>query len=104
LGEAERYPDDLPYSWLLAKLRQIGLDAYTHNYTLNYPMGLGTVSKPIAQLLDRISDMRISFNIDTNILMLKCHKASTWTCSDSNQTQLTECGYKILLPPCTVGN
>lgn len=47
LGEAERYPDDLPYSWLLAKLRQIGLDAYTHNYTLNYPMGLGTVSKHI---------------------------------------------------------
>ncbi|KAF4522224.1 hypothetical protein B566_EDAN009068 [Ephemera danica] len=42
LVEAERHPDDLPYSWLLAKLRQIGLDAYTHNFTLNYPMGLGT--------------------------------------------------------------
>jgi glycosylphosphatidylinositol transamidase len=44
LSEAERHPDELPYSWLLAKLRQIGLDAYTHNFTLNYPMGLGTVS------------------------------------------------------------
>ena len=44
LDEAARYPDGVPYSWLLAKFRQINLDVYTHNFTLNYPLGLGTVS------------------------------------------------------------
>ncbi|GJQ66683.1 hypothetical protein Trydic_g4644 [Trypoxylus dichotomus] len=29
----------MPYSWLLAKFKQIGLDTYTHNFTLNYPLG-----------------------------------------------------------------
>ncbi|KAJ9593199.1 hypothetical protein L9F63_015244, partial [Diploptera punctata] len=42
LDEAARYPDGVPYSWLLAKFRQINLDVYTHNFTLNYPLGLGT--------------------------------------------------------------
>lgn len=41
LDEAARYPDGLPYSWLLAKFRQLNLDAYTHNFTLNSPLGLG---------------------------------------------------------------
>jgi len=41
--EAARYPDGVPYSWLLAKFRQLNLDAYTHNFTLNSPLGLGTV-------------------------------------------------------------
>lgn len=42
LDEAARYPEGVPYSWLLAKFRQINLDVYTHNFTLNYPLGLGT--------------------------------------------------------------
>jgi len=43
LDEAARYPDGVPYSWLVAKFRQLNLDAYTHNFTLNSPLGLGTV-------------------------------------------------------------
>lgn len=43
LDEAARYPDGVPYSWLLAKFRQLNLDAYTHNFTLNSPLGLGAV-------------------------------------------------------------
>ncbi|XP_059470243.1 glycosylphosphatidylinositol anchor attachment 1 protein [Neocloeon triangulifer] len=39
--EAERYPNDMPYTWLRSKMRQIGLDVYSHEYSLNYPMGLG---------------------------------------------------------------
>jgi glycosylphosphatidylinositol transamidase len=44
VDEATRYPDGLPYSWLLAKFRQLNLDTYTHNFTLNSPLGLGAVS------------------------------------------------------------
>lgn len=33
----------MPTAWLTAKMRQIGLDTYTHNFTLNYPLGGGKV-------------------------------------------------------------
>lgn len=39
LDEIKKYDDSLPYPWLLAKFRQIGLDTYTHNFTLTYPFG-----------------------------------------------------------------
>lgn len=39
LDEMTKYEDGIPYSWILAKMRQIGLDVYTHNFTLNYPLG-----------------------------------------------------------------
>lgn len=39
MDEMLKYEDSIPYSWLLAKFRQIGLDTYTHNFTLNYPLG-----------------------------------------------------------------
>lgn len=41
LDEMKKYEDSLPYSWLLAKFQQIGLDTYTHNFSLNYPLGKG---------------------------------------------------------------
>ena len=44
LDEMEKYENTLPYPWLLAKFRQIGLDTYTHNFTLNYPLGESQVS------------------------------------------------------------
>nr|CAD7399829.1 unnamed protein product [Timema cristinae] len=42
LEESSRYPNSMPYPWLLAKFRQLSLDVYTHNFTLNYPLGYGT--------------------------------------------------------------
>ncbi|XP_069676493.1 glycosylphosphatidylinositol anchor attachment 1 protein [Periplaneta americana] len=42
LDEAARYPDGVPYSWLLAKFRQLNLDVYTHNFTVHNPLGLRT--------------------------------------------------------------
>lgn len=30
--------DAIPYPWLLAKFRQIGLDTYTHNFSLKSPL------------------------------------------------------------------
>lgn len=39
LEEMKTYKDSIPYPWLLAKFRQIGLDTYSHNFTLNYPLG-----------------------------------------------------------------
>ncbi|KDR22254.1 glycosylphosphatidylinositol anchor attachment 1 protein [Zootermopsis nevadensis] len=41
LDEAAKYPNGVPYSWLIAKFRQLNLDTYTHNFTLTYPLGLG---------------------------------------------------------------
>lgn len=31
----------IPYPWLQAKMRQIGLETYAHNFTLNFPFGGG---------------------------------------------------------------
>lgn len=39
IHETKQYKDTIPYPWLLAKFRQIGLDTYSHNFTLNYPLG-----------------------------------------------------------------
>lgn len=37
--EREEYSGAVPFPWLLAKMRQIGLETHTHNFTLNYPLG-----------------------------------------------------------------
>lgn len=39
MDEMEKYKDSVPYPWLRAKFRQLGLDVYMHNFTLNYPLG-----------------------------------------------------------------
>lgn len=39
--EREKHKNTMPTSWILAKFRQIGLEAYVHNFTLNYPLGGG---------------------------------------------------------------
>lgn len=38
-GEREKHSSDTPHAFLLAKMKKIGLDTYTHNFTLNYPLG-----------------------------------------------------------------
>lgn len=35
--EMTRYPDNMPYAWLLAKFSQLHLEVYTHNFSLIYP-------------------------------------------------------------------
>ncbi|KPJ21334.1 Glycosylphosphatidylinositol anchor attachment 1 protein [Papilio machaon] len=35
----------MPISWLVGKMSQLHLEVYTHNFTLNYPMGQGQVYK-----------------------------------------------------------
>lgn len=42
--EMTKYKETIPYPWLLAKFRQIGLDTYSHNFTFNYPLGKTHVS------------------------------------------------------------
>lgn len=41
--EREKHKNNMPTAWILAKFRQIGLEAYSHNFTLNYPLGGGRV-------------------------------------------------------------
>ncbi|XP_014214858.1 glycosylphosphatidylinositol anchor attachment 1 protein isoform X1 [Copidosoma floridanum] len=36
-SERERFPDSMPYAWILAKFHQLHLEVFTHNFTLNYP-------------------------------------------------------------------
>lgn len=43
--ERETYKNGMPYAWLLAKMHQIGLDTYTHNFTLKYPLGGSNTNK-----------------------------------------------------------
>lgn len=43
--ERENHRTGMPYAWLLAKMRKIGLETHTHNFTLNYPLGGGKVFK-----------------------------------------------------------
>uniref|UniRef100_A0A1B6GEY6 GPI-anchor transamidase component GPAA1 n=1 Tax=Cuerna arida TaxID=1464854 RepID=A0A1B6GEY6_9HEMI len=40
--EAQRFQESMPVSWLTAKMTRLSLDTYTHNFTLNYPLGKGT--------------------------------------------------------------
>lgn len=41
----DKYEDlgDMPVPWLVGKMSQLHLEVYTHNFTLNYPMGQGQV-------------------------------------------------------------
>lgn len=43
----EKYYDTekIPVPWLVAKMSQLHLEVYTHNYTLNYPLGQGQIYK-----------------------------------------------------------
>ncbi|CAO1411146.1 unnamed protein product [Diamesa tonsa] len=40
-NERTTHKSSLPYPWVQAKMKQIGLETYTHNFTLNYPFGGG---------------------------------------------------------------
>jgi glycosylphosphatidylinositol transamidase len=35
--------NQIPYEWIISQFKQIGLEVYKHNFTLNYPFG----SKPV---------------------------------------------------------
>lgn len=37
--EAERFPNGMPHSFIAAQFKQLGLDTYTHNFSLQYPLG-----------------------------------------------------------------
>lgn len=39
--ERSSYTTEMPYPWLLAKMRQIGLETFSHNFTLHFPFGGG---------------------------------------------------------------
>lgn len=36
--------DEMPVPWLVAKMSQLHLEVYTHNFTLKYPLGQGQVN------------------------------------------------------------
>lgn len=38
VDEMKKFQDTIPYTWLLAKFRQNGLDSYTHNFSVNSPI------------------------------------------------------------------
>ena len=43
--EADRYPSNVPFPWIESQLRQLGLEVYTHNFTLTYPLGAADVNQ-----------------------------------------------------------
>jgi len=44
LRESKSHLGKMPYSWLTAQFRQMGLEVYTHNFSLTYPFGRKSVS------------------------------------------------------------
>lgn len=40
-AERENHKTTTPHAWISAKMKQIGLETYVHNYTLRYPFGGG---------------------------------------------------------------
>ena len=39
--EAQKTPNAPPFPWIEARLKQMGLEVYRHNFTLNFPLGRG---------------------------------------------------------------
>ena len=37
-SEAERYPNRMPHAFITAQFKQLGLDTYTHNFSVRYPL------------------------------------------------------------------
>ena len=37
--EAQKTPHSPPFPWIEARLKQMGLEVYRHNFTINYPLG-----------------------------------------------------------------
>lgn len=44
MNEVESGNGQMPIPYLMARLHQLGLEAYIHNFTLHYPLGKPTVS------------------------------------------------------------
>lgn len=43
LDEMRKYDDEMPYPWLTAKFRQLGLEVAVQNFTVNYPLAQSKV-------------------------------------------------------------
>lgn len=43
--EMKHYPDTMPYAWIAAKLNQLHLDVFIHNFSLIYPFQEQQVNK-----------------------------------------------------------
>lgn len=43
-AEAQFYETETPHSYLISKLKNLRLETYSHNFTLNYPLKKNVVS------------------------------------------------------------
>jgi len=43
-AEAEHFETETPHSYLISKFKNLRLETYSHNFTLNYPLKKNTVS------------------------------------------------------------
>ena len=44
-SEAERYPNGMPHAFIAAQFKQLGLDTYTHNFSVQYPLDENEVTR-----------------------------------------------------------
>lgn len=49
-AEAQYYETETPHSYLISKFKNLRLETYSHNFTLNYPLKKNTVSQQILSL------------------------------------------------------
>jgi len=43
-AEAQHYETETPHAYLISKFKNLRLETYSHNFTLNYPLKKNTVS------------------------------------------------------------
>jgi len=53
-AEAQHYETETPHAYLISKFKNLRLETYSHNFTLNYPLKKNTVS-PINQTCNYVS-------------------------------------------------
>lgn len=72
----KRYPDTMPYAWLAAKLNQLQLDVFIHNFSLKYPFQEQQVNKKINNLVTIMNNVILSkIKLKFTIVILLVHRA-----------------------------
>lgn len=78
LDEMKKYDNSIPSTWLLAKFRQIGLDSYTHNFTLHSPLSKKEVNNCLHKKFINEYIISIQIYTGTNVYgILRAARASS---------------------------
>lgn len=64
-AEAQYFETETPHSYLISKFKNLRLETYSHNYTLNYPLKKNTVRKLFLIYYDFFIDIHFTLQYFT---------------------------------------